>query len=84
MYLFTYLLWVVCPNFVLQRKSLFTVDTFTIYALHNEIVVIFLMLIYKCEGVINNMIDAVLIMLLEFFLLRLHVLSSIFFLKDYL
>ena len=65
MYLCTFLLWIACPNFELKGSSIMRQDTFSIYAVHEGLIVVMLTIIYKLKVSVNGVMDITLIMIVE-------------------
>lgn len=65
MYICSFLLWIVCPNFNLPIKSIFRNDMFLVYAIHEGIIIITIALINKLHFVILGITNVFLIMILE-------------------
>lgn len=65
MYICTFLLWIACPNFKLKSRSIIKQDMFSIYAVHEGVIVAMLALINKLNLCVSSMINIVLIMIVE-------------------
>ena len=69
MYLCTFGIWIACPNFELRKSSLMRQDTFSIYAIHEGIIVVILALIYKLKILVSSMVGIMCIMVIELILI---------------
>ena len=69
MYLCTFLLWIACPNFKLKNSSIMRQDTFSIYAVHEGVIIIVLALIYKMKLHVNSLVSITLIMMVVLFII---------------
>lgn len=61
----TFLLWVACPNFELKSNSLMRQDTFSIYAVHEGLIVLLLALQHKLKIMVNSVIELSLFIIVE-------------------
>ena len=65
MYICSFLMWIICPNFKLKYKSLMKKDMFSIYAIHERIIIITVAMIYKLQLVFEGVINVFIFLLLE-------------------
>ena len=65
MYVCTIMLWKMRPNITLQSKSIIRNDMFTIYALHEGIIVVLLALFNKANIILTSYISLIFVMIIE-------------------